>query len=221
MTSADPTSIDLCFPLQGAAATTLPQDHGYPLYAALSHVLPALHECRWLGVHPLSGQPDGSGGLVLTKPQLRLRLPLDRLREVLPLAGRRLSLLSRPFTLGAPIIHALAPAATLDARLVLIRLTQLPQKDGATDRPAMEAAFLAEAHRQLAALGVTDATVTLQGCRSIEVKGQRLRGFSVRVAGLSADDSLALQASGLGGKRAMGCGIFRPTRFKAPLGEDA
>jgi hypothetical protein len=36
----------------------------------------------------------------------------------------------------------------------------------------------------------------------------------VRVLGLSADDSLKLQICGLGGKRTMGCGIFRPARIK-------
>ncbi len=32
--------VDLCFPVLGQ---TLPSDHGYALYAALSRVLPALH----------------------------------------------------------------------------------------------------------------------------------------------------------------------------------
>lgn len=217
MNSLEPTSIDLAFPLQGASdALQLPRDHGYPLYAALSTIHPPLHESRWLGVHPLSGQPDGAGGLLLTKPQLRLRLPFDRIRDVLPLAGKRLSVLGRHLTLGAPAIHALEPAATLDARIVLIRLTEMPRQDGATDRPAFERAFLAECERQLHTIGVTQADVTLHGTRSLEVKGQRLRGFSVRVAGLTAEGSLALQAHGLGGKRAMGCGLFRPTRGVTP-----
>ncbi len=213
-------SIDLSFPLQGSS-TALPIDHGYALYGALSRIAPSLHEARWLGVHPLSGQPDGEGALILTKPHLRLRLPVDRLRDVLPLAGQRLVLLDRPFSIGAPTIHALTPAATLDARLVLIRLTLLPRNDGTTDRLAFEAAFLAEAQRQLAALGIADAALSLRGTRSLAVKGQRIRGFSVRVANLSAEASLALQSGGLGGKRAMGCGLFRPTRFEVRLGDDA
>jgi CRISPR/Cas system CSM-associated protein Csm4 (group 5 of RAMP superfamily) len=36
----------------------------------------------------------------------------------------------------------------------------------------------------------------------------------VRVLGLSPDDSLKLQIHGLGGKRTMGCGIFRSARIK-------
>jgi CRISPR-associated protein Cas6 len=44
------------------------------------------------------------------------------------------------------------------------------------------------------------------------VAGKRVVGYSVRVAGLSAEQSFRLQSAGLGGKRAMGCGIFRPTR---------
>lgn len=38
-----PTHVDVAFPVTG---TTVPLDHGYALYAALCHRLPALHEAR-------------------------------------------------------------------------------------------------------------------------------------------------------------------------------
>ena len=52
----------------------------------------------------------------------------------------------------------------------------------------------------------------LCGRQRIAVAGKRVVGFSVRVAELSPQGSLRLQEEGLGGKRAMGCGLFRPTR---------
>jgi CRISPR/Cas system CSM-associated protein Csm4 (group 5 of RAMP superfamily) len=44
------------------------------------------------------------------------------------------------------------------------------------------------------------------------VAGRRILGYSVRVAELTLDESLILQERGLGGKRRMGCGVFRGTR---------
>jgi CRISPR-associated protein Cas6 len=78
----------------------------------------------------------------------------------------------------------------------------------------LEARTLSELERQLAALGAA-GQVVLEQRRQLQVKGQRLIGFKVRVDGLSQDQSLAVQAAGLGGKRAMGCGIFVPKRAEA------
>ena len=46
----------------------------------------------------------------------------------------------------------------------------------------------------------------------MRVKGQVIVGFAVQVKGLSAADSLKLQADGLGGRRRLGCGFFLPVR---------
>jgi CRISPR-associated protein Cas6 len=115
-------------------------------------------------------------------------------------------------TLGAPVIHSLASVAALDARLVVIRFTGGLSKP--FDREAFDARFVAEAHRQLVKHEIR-GDIELCGRQSVRVGGQRIVGHSVRVIGLSPDDSLKLQIRGLGGKRAMGCGIFRPARIKA------
>ena len=41
---------------------------------------------------------------------------------------------------------------------------------------------------------------------------RQLVGFSLAAHGLSDDDSLKLQSTGIGGRRSMGCGIFNPIR---------
>ena len=209
------TTVDLAFPLHSAEVQ---RDHGYPLYGALCRAVPSLHEARWLGVHPLSGRPVGAGRLLIAPPSaLRLRLPLEQIGVVLPVAGHPLEVAGTRLMVGAPSVHALVPAASLDARLVVVKLTDIPKHDHqalgrrSLDRAAIEERVKQELARQLAALGIR-AVAELRGHCRINVAGRAIVGFSVRVQGLDADASLALQTKGLGGKRKMGCGIFRPTR---------
>ncbi len=213
--------VDLAFPVLGESVAL---DHGYALYGAVCATLPELHGTDWLGIHPLDGEPVGDGSLHLRKgSRLKLRIPAPRIPEVLPLAGKRLLVGGRPLQLRAPVVTPLLPAASLDARCVHVRLTTPPRADNAElGRPTLDTAKMAEAaqlelERQLAELGVS-GRIALHGKRTISVAGQRLVGFSVRVSGLDGDGSLLLQARGLGGKRAMGCGIFRPTKRRGKTG---
>lgn len=204
--------IDLVFPIKGQR---VPADHGYDLYAALCHAVPEVHGAPWLAVHPIRGtaQVDGTLRLPL-RPTLTLRLPATQIPAVLPLANQLMVLREHRFYLGMPAVQPLQPAPSLDARLVAIRLTQVPRgPDGAIDQDAFALAYRAELSRQLAALDVT-AEVTLTGRQHVRVHQQRILGWSVRLSGLSDAASLLVQARGLGGKRAMGCGVFQPTRAR-------
>lgn len=209
------STVDLSFPIVGES---VPRDHGYALYAALSRAAPTLHQAKWLGVHPLGGKPADAATLRLgPRAHLRLRLPTERIGDVLPLAGAKLDVAGTKLALGAPTVHALEPAASLDARLVVVKLTDVPTRDHPTlerrslDRVAIEARVQQELGRQLEGLGI-QLRPELRGHGRITVAGRAVVGFSVRVQGLDADKSLALQINGLGGKRRMGCGVFRPTR---------
>jgi len=89
-----PTHADVAFPVTG---TTIPLDHGYALYAALSHRLPALHDQRGWAVHPIRGQRAEPGILALLprgagRSAVKLRLPVESLPQVLSLVGRTLDL---------------------------------------------------------------------------------------------------------------------------------
>ncbi len=136
---------------------------------------------------------------------------------MLPLVGCNLDVAGHPLMVGVPSIRSLGPCRSLDARLVLIKITRLARRHNAElereaiDVKQFEIRFLAEAGRQLTRQGVA-GEVSLTGRRNMKVAGRRVVGFSVRVTGLSDLDSIRLQEQGLGGKRTMGCGIFRPTR---------
>ncbi len=205
----DPVHVDLAFPVHG---NTIPIDHGYPLYGAISRAVPDAHGAGWLAIHTISARLASPGLLDLQKlGTLRIRVPGERIQSLLGLTGASLDVAGNPVTLGAPTVHPLVPAATLDARLVVIKVTGgvgVPfNKEG------FEAKFLAEARRQLEKRGIA-GIVELCGRQRITVAGRRVIGYSMRVGGLSAEHSLTLQVHGIGGKRTMGCGVFRPARIK-------
>lgn len=209
------TTVDLSFPVLG---DRVPRDHGYALYGAICRAAPSLHEAPWLGVHPLSGMAIDDTTLHLARhASLRLRLPADRIADVLGLAGANLDVAGASLRLGAPQVHALSLAPSLDARLVAIKLTRRPVRSNpALHRQALDVVGFAERYsveisRQLHAIGI-DQPFELCGRRSLTVAGRRIVGYSVRVGGLTLEQSLALQERGLGGKRRMGCGVFRATR---------
>ena len=58
----DAPFLAVSFPVQGKQ---LPADHGYLLYAAITHMLPALHSAPWLGIELISGIPWDKGMIAL------------------------------------------------------------------------------------------------------------------------------------------------------------
>ena len=190
------------FPVQGRQ---LPADHGYLLYAAITNHVPSLHRVTWLGIELISGMPWGKGVIALParSTSLRLRLPVDKLAHVLRLAGARLEIDGYTIRLGVPVARPLVPASSLYARIVTIKKFTEPEP------------FLDAAQRQLTQLGIT-AVLEFprdghsRSRRIITIHGYKVVGFSLAVHGLSDEDSIKLQAVGLGGRRAMGCGMFNP-----------
>lgn len=199
--------VSIAFSIQGKQ---LAADHGYLLYSAMSRQFPRLHGVDWLGIELISGFPSAQG--VITLPDrgatLRLRIPAEHYRDVLPLAGKRLDIGGQQIRLGLPVARPLEPAPSLYARVVTIKKFTEP------------APFLEAVNRQLDSLGVK-GTAELprdeQGRyrrRIVTIQGKSVVGFSVAVHHLNDDDSLKLQSFGIGGRRAMGCGIFNPIEQK-------
>lgn len=186
--------VDLWFPVVGR---TLPSDHGYVLYGALCRALPELHEAAWWGLHTVRGTRVMAGTISLSRtPRIGIRLPVEHIPTVLPLAGRRFDIGGHSVGLGAPTVEALAPAAALSARV-------------ATIKPLMDVEpFARGAEKQLAEMGV-GGTVALGARKIVRIGGRNVVGFSMRVTGLSPEASICLQEKGLGGRRHMGCGVFR------------
>lgn len=201
-------TLDLLFHTLGES---VPTDHRYALYAALTAAVPDFHAAGGPRFAALTGQPAGRGELRLTdRSRLRVRVADDRLRTVLPLAGRRLDVAGRPVRLGVPAVVPVEPAAAVWSPLATIK--------HATDPDA----FLTAARAKLAELGVSGDVVVPRveaGPRAgeprrrvVRIKGRAVVGYAVIVAGLSAADSVRLQEHGLGGRTRLGCGFFLPLR---------
>jgi len=101
----------------------LPADHGYLLYSAISEASSSLHGIDWLAIELISGFPSGRGLIALPErgATLRLRIPADHYRDVLPLAGKRLDIGGHQIRLGLPVARPLQPAPSLYARVVTIK----------------------------------------------------------------------------------------------------
>ena len=199
--------VELVFPAFGSS---LPTDHLYLLYGALSRAVPRFHEADSpLRFGPVSGVASPGGRLRLAEHScLRVRLPDDAIRVALPLAGKELEVGESSLRIGVPAVRTLEPAPVLVARIATFKNAETPE------------AFLETARKKLAELGVGGEPrlpIHTEGDRAgeakrrvVRVKGVAIVGYSLVVAELSAGDSLTLQERGLGGRTRIGCGFFAP-----------
>ena len=209
-----PVIVDLVFPVSGAL---LPTDHAYPLYAALSALVPAFHADETpLRFAPISGIGQ-SDGMLQVGPNscLRVRLPDDHVRLALPLAGKRLTVGGNWVRMGVPTVRTLVEAPVLVARMVTFKNADTPEQ------------FLATARKKLTELGIQgepSLPIHMDGDRAgepkrrvVRVKGAVIVGYSLLVSELSASNSLTLQGQGLGGRTRLGCGFFTPAKAGGTL----
>lgn len=189
----DTQVIDLAFPIQG---NTIPVDHGYALYGALSRICPHLHQTENAAVQLIRGRYCGEGLLALSAiSRLKLRILADKLPHYLQLAGKSLDVDGHALRLGVPNPYLLQPKTTVYSHMVT------------TKNGNDEERFKAEVGKQLEALDIR-GKVTIGKRRTFKVHGKQIVGYSVLVSELSAEESLTLQEKGLGGRRKMGCGVF-------------
>ncbi len=222
--------VDLVFMVHG---TTIPADHGYPLFSAISMVLPTAHASPdgqdGFAILPINGRLAGDRRLSLTpESRLVLRVRQDHVAGFLVLAGKTLPLPGSPVAVGVPHVSPLEPSRSLVSRMVTIKV-----RDVRESAPEHAEEFLAAARRKIGEMGIRDADVQLcgrsrdnsfegkQGAdlarspwirRTVVVRGKRIVGYALKVSGLSPADSLKLQVEGLGGRRHFGCGVFVPAR---------
>ena len=209
--------VDIQFPLLGR---DIPVDHGYHLFAAVSEIVPEIHDDRKIGIHSINGRLIGNRLLALTdRSRLSIRIPSDRIKSLLPLAGQTLVIGGHKIRIGVPSIRALIPKSRLYSRLVIIKgFTQAEE-------------FLKAAERQVTNLGIRGKLCLIKqfqvACtnkerkagtrspylrRTIRIGDKEIVGFALRVEALTEEESIRLQEEGIGGRRRFGCGLFIPDR---------
>ncbi len=228
--------VDVAFRLTGRS---IPADHGYLLYGAICEHVPTLHPpsdgealgtppskppivaplWRAIGIHPINGNLVGNRRLAVTgRSRLTLRVESDRIGEILPLAGKGLSLGADRLRVGVPEVHALKPVVRLRSRLVVIKGFLDPEPFLDAIRRQLEALGIRGTPSLLLRLGQTSLEGRSTGFperspfvrRTLRIRDKDVIGYSVEVSGLTAEESVRLQEAGVGGRRRFGCGIFVP-----------
>lgn len=202
MNSDEIQYVDLVFRIMGK---TIPADHGYSLYSAISHLIPSIHERKDILIKTLPGVLDGVGRLALPpRIRLRIRLPVNFIPEAYKLAGQSLEIGREKIKIGIPQIQPLRPFRNLYARTVVIRGFLQPD------------VFIEAVQRQLNSYQIKCKLSlypeTRSSRRTLRIKDYTVIGFGVLLENLSDEDSIKVQTGGLGGKKKMGCGFFLPAR---------
>ncbi|MCX7146814.1 MAG: type I-MYXAN CRISPR-associated protein Cas6/Cmx6 [Sulfuritalea sp.] len=200
---ASAVMVDVVFSLEEG---TLGDDHACALSVAVRRVLPWFDEEPEAGILPLSGLAKGNGvRFVGRRSRLALRLPIHRSASADFLAGARLDLDGTVLQVGAGSVRPLFPARGV----VYSHFVSVDADD--------EIEFLERCKSLLAERGLKPQLITGKA-RELRTAEGVVRGFSLMLHGLGAADSLAVQEAGLGGHRALGCGLFVPHKSVVAVG---
>jgi len=196
------------------ACRSLPVDHAYALSQAIEEALPWFAEEPGAGLHTVHGaasgsgwmRPEGAGALLQLshRARLALRLPRHRLDDAAALLGRTLQVAGSPLRVEKMALRPLSRITTLFSRSVV-----LAEGD--------EAEFVGAATAGLGALGIRAERMVCGRVTPVATPARTYRTRSLMLAGLTLEQSLRLQQSGLGAGRKFGCGLFIPHKDIADL----
>lgn len=211
MQNAPADIVDAVFAI---ACPSLPVDHAYALQQAIQDALPWFAEEPHAGLHTVHGAASGSGWMrpegadallqLSHRARLALRLPRHRSEDAAALLGRTLQVAGWPLHVEKMALRPLSRITTLFARCVVL------------DTPD-EAAFVSTAICELGALGIRAERMVCGRVTPVATPARTYQARSLMLAGLTLEQSLLLQQSGLGAGRKFGCGLFIPHKDIADL----
>jgi CRISPR-associated protein Cas6 len=194
--------VDVAFALRGGS---IPADHGWRLFRLLAERLAWLESEADAGVHPIRGARAIAGEIHLGgRARLMLRLPRARVEQSFALSGTRFDL-GTGVEVGGARLRPLFAHRTLYSHFV------------AAAGPD-EAAFQRDVDAELQRAGI-ECKVICGRMRRARAQEAETVGFGLMLHGLSPEDSLRMQATGLGAGRKLGCGLFVPHKSAAAVGE--
>jgi len=209
-----PAPADIVDAVFAIACPSLPVDHAYALSEAIQEALPWFAQEPHAGLHTVHGgasgagwmRPEGADALLQLshRARLALRLPAHRAREAAALIGLTLQVAGWSLRVEKMTLRPLSRITTLFSRCVVL---------AAGD----EAAFVSAASAELGALGVRAERMVCGRVTLVATPERTYPGRSLMLAGLTLEDSLRLQRSGLGAGRKLGCGLFIPHKDIADL----
>jgi len=193
---------------------SLPVDHAWALSAAIQAALPWFAGEPQAGLHTVHGaasgagwqRPEGEDALLQLsrRAKLVLRLPAHRAEEASALVGRTLQVAGSSLRVEKMALRPLSRITTLFSRCVVL---------AAED----EAVFVGAATEELGALGIRAQRMVCGRMTTVATPDRTYQARSLMLAGLTLEQSLLLQRSGLGAGRKLGCGLFIPHKDIADL----
>ncbi|MBE0614708.1 MAG: type I-MYXAN CRISPR-associated protein Cas6/Cmx6 [Burkholderiales bacterium] len=193
--------VDVAFALRGVS---IPADHGWRLFRLLAERLDWLEDETEAGVHPIRGSRAVAGQIFLgSRARLMLRLPRSRAEQSFALSGARFEL-GNAFEVGKAHLRPLFAHGTLYSPF-------------ATTGTPDEAEFQSTVSRELEDAGIR-CKIICGRARRAQTQDAEIVGYSLMLHELSPEHSLKMQATGLGGGRKLGCGIFIPHKSAAAVG---
>jgi CRISPR-associated protein Cas6 len=215
--------VDVAFDI---ACRCLPVDHAWALAEAVNTVLPWIAQDPAAGIHPLHVADSGNGWMRPEAPgdllypsrrtKLLLRLPRTRVPDAERLCGKTLDVAGHKLTVANASVRSLSALTTIFSRYVVLEeageaaSTTSLSRGPRLDPIGEEQAFLAEAHKRLAAIGVRPKKMLCGIERQIGTPEGKIRTRSLMLADLTVAESVRLQQEGLGPRRTLGCGLFVP-----------
>lgn len=179
---------------------SIPQDHGYALFSALSAKFPFLHGNKAVQIAPVRGTrtEDSHPKLLLDKHSI-LHIRGLTPEESNRVADSWVTLNGVPILIGSKHSKPVIPSPLLVSRQVLVK--DLDNID--------EYEFVTKLAELLGKMEVV-ADITLLKRRSLEMKSKKYIGYGVLLKGLSEGHSIKVQEHGVGWGNRFGCGVFYP-----------
>lgn len=183
--------------LDVAVTGSVPPGFEWPLYRGIVRLAPWLEESPHAGILPLRGARLADGALLLARrAKLVVRMPHERVCSASVLEGAVIELGATRLRIGKGTFRKLRSNATLYSPRVALGEPE-------------ELAFNRRLARELKRLRI-DRPFLCGRRVDVQLGGRHEPAYGVAVHGLSEEESLALQAAGLGRAHAVGCGLFVP-----------
>lgn len=203
---ATPASVvDLVFAIQ---CKSLPVDHAWALFSAISQLLPWLESDPVAGIHPLHVAESAHGWQRPEEPdallhlsrrtKLVLRIPAERVDEAQRLQGQSLQVDGHAMKIGESEMMPLSRSTSLFARRVVIHEEETEER------------FLQRMLDQLATIDVRPKKLLPGLSHTLRTPDDVICTRLLSIEGIQLDESFSLQQCGLGEYRHLGCGIFIP-----------
>ena len=194
----------------------IPTCHAWALAQALYEVLPWLKGEPEVGIHQIHGATSGNGWArppdgelihLSKRTRMQLRVPTSRIDDASELVGKTLDIDGHSVAIGKMATKAIDPFSTIFARYVVLS-AGMSEDD-----------FLQWVVEDLTSRDIQARKLLCGMGHAFEANGEKIETRSLMIADLDKSSSVALQETGIGPHRHMGCGIFVPHKGIKAVGE--